>query len=91
MGTPVSNFRIQLASVKNDKLGRLAWKKYQQKFTKILVGLELYIEKVSIPEKGTFHRVQAGVLNKIKAQNICSTLINKKQPCIITRINSGGG
>lgn len=91
MGTPISNFRIQLASVKNDKLARLAWKKYRQKFAKILGDLELYIEKVSIPEKGTFHRVQAGVLNKIKAQNICSTLINKKQPCIITRIKSGGG
>ena len=31
------------------------------------------------------------VLNKIKAQNICSVLINKKQPCIIIRIKYGGG
>ena len=81
----------QLASVKNDKSARLTWKKYRKKFAKILGDLELYTEKVSIPEKGTFHRVQAGVLNRIKAQNICSTLINKKQPCIITRIKSGGG
>ena len=61
------------------------------KFAKSLGDLEPYIEKVLIPAKGTFHRVQAGVLNKIKAQNICSVLINKKQPCIIIRIKSGGG
>ncbi len=91
MGTSVSKYRIQLASVKSDKLAQVAWKKYRQKFTKILGDLEPYIEKVLIPEKGTFHRVQAGVLNKIKAQNICSVLINEKQPCIITRIKSGGG
>ena len=91
MGTSDSKYRIQLASVKSDKLAQVAWEKYRQKFSKILGDLEPYIEKVLIPEKGTFHRVQAGVLNKIKAQNICSVLINKKQPCIITRIKSGGG
>ena len=91
MGTSDSKYRIQLASVKSDKSARLAWKKYRQKFARSLGDLEPYIEKVLIPAKGTFHRVQAGVLNKIKAQNICSVLINKKQPCIIIRIKSGGG
>ena len=90
-GTSDSKYRIQLASVKSDKLAQVAWKKYRQKFAKSLGDLEPYIEKVLIPAKGTFHRVQAGVLNKIKAQNICSVLINKKQPCIIIRIKSGGG
>ena len=85
-----SKYRIQLASVKSDKLAQLAWKRYRQKFAKSLGDLEPYIEKVLIPAKGTFHRVQAGVLNKIKAQNICSVLINKKQPCIIIRIKSCG-
>ena len=89
--TSDSKYRIQLASVKSDKLARLAWKKYQQKFTKSLGDLKPNIEKVLISGKGTFYRVQAGVLNKIKAQNICSVLINKKQPCIITRIKFGGG
>ena len=91
IGTSESKYRIQLASVKSDKLARVAWKKYRKKFASNLEGLELYIEKVLIPAKGTFHRVQAGVLNKVKAQNICSALINNKQPCIITRIKSGGG
>ena len=91
MGTSDSKYRIQLASVKSDKLAGVAWKKYRQKFAKSRGDLEPYIEKVLIPAKGTFHRVQAGVLNKIKAQNICSVLINKKQPCIIIRIKSGGG
>ncbi len=86
-----SQYRIQLASVKSDKLARVAWKNYRQKYSKSLGDIELYIEKVLIPAKGTFYRVQAGVLNKTKAQNICSVLINKKQPCIITRIKSGGG
>ena len=90
-GTLDSKYRIQLASVKSDKLAQVAWKKYRQKFAKSLGDLEPYIEKVLIPAKGTFHRVQAGVLNKIKAQDICSVLINKKQPCIIIRIKSGGG
>ena len=86
-----SQYRIQLASVKSDKLARVAWKNYKQKFSKSLEDIELYIEKVLIPAKGTFYRVQAGVLNKTKAQNICSVLINKKQACIITRVKSGGG
>tara|TARA_B100001057_G_scaffold450457_1_gene492560 strand:- start:148 stop:1020 length:873 start_codon:yes stop_codon:yes gene_type:complete len=91
MRTSDFKYRIQLASVKSDKLARVAWKKYRQKFSKSLRDLEPYIEKVLIPAKGTFYRVQAGVFTKIAAQNICSVLINKKQPCIITRVKSGGG
>jgi hypothetical protein len=91
VGTSESKYRIQLASVKSDKLARVAWKKYRQKFAERLGDLEPYIEKVLIPTKGRFYRVQAGVLNKIKAQNICSILINKKQPCIITLIKPGDG
>ena len=86
-----AKYRIQLASVKSDKLARVAWKRYRQKFVATLGNLEPYIEKVLIPSKGTFHRVQAGVLDKIKAQKICSALITKKQPCIITLIKSGVG
>ena len=85
-----AKYRVQLASVKSDELARKAWKRYRQKFAKSLGTLELYIEKVLIPSKGTFHRVQAGVLNKTKAQKLCSVLINKKQQCIITPIKSGG-
>ncbi len=85
-----AKYRIQLASVKSDKLARAAWKRYRQKFPASLEKLELYVEKVLIPSKGKFHRVQAGVLNKIKAQKICSILINKKQPCIITLIKTDG-
>ena len=85
-----AKYRIQLASVKSDELARKAWKRYRQKFAESLGTLELYIEKVLIPSKGTFHRVQAGVLNKTKAQKLCSILINKKQQCIITLIKSDG-
>ena len=84
-----TKYRIQLASVKSDRLARVAWERYRQKFAANLENLELYIEKVLIPSKGTFHRVQAGVLDKIKAQKICSVLVNKKQPCIIALIKSG--
>ena len=84
-----AKYRIQLASVKRDELARVAWKTYRQKFAASLGNLELHIEKVLIPSRGTFHRVQAGVLDKIKAQKICSVLVNKKQPCIITLIKSG--
>ncbi len=84
-----AKYRIQLASVKSDKLARMAWKRYREKFAATLGNLEPYIEEVLIPSKGTFHRVQAGVLDKIKAQKICSVLVNKKQPCIIALIKSG--
>jgi hypothetical protein len=71
-------------------LARKAWKRYKQKFAASLGTLELNIEKVLIPSKGTFHRVQAGVLNKTKAQKLCSVLIKKQQQCILAPIKSDG-
>lgn len=78
---PEGNRYIQLGSYKAAAGATTDWEKLKNKFPDLLGSLAMKTQKVDIPGKGTFHRLQAGPLTEEKARAICEQI--KKQ-------NAGG-
>lgn len=79
--TPEGNRYIQLGSYKASTGATTDWEKLKKKHPDLLGSLTMKTQKVDIPGKGTFHRLQAGPLTEEKARAICEQM--KKQ-------NAGG-
>ncbi|HEX6959762.1 MAG TPA: SPOR domain-containing protein [Ferrovibrio sp.] len=78
--------KIQLASLKDQAQAQSTWTKLHKKYADILGDLTPSYEKVEIPNKGTFVRLQAGPLkDRAAAQALCQKLAAKNQGCIVVR------
>lgn len=68
------DFRVQLGSLSSAQGARTEWKRLQSRYDDLLSGLSLNIETVEIKGKGTFYRVQGGLLTRARADAICKRL-----------------
>ncbi len=76
--------RVQLASLPEQAQAQATWAALQRKFAADLGGLSANYERVEIPGKGVFYRVQAGPLkDRAAAQALCEKLSAQKQGCIV--------
>ncbi len=81
-----SSFKIQLASVKSETLGKLEGERIQKKFPKILGELNISVQKIEPKKNKVFYLVLAGSFANIsKAKAACRKLSAKDQICIVTR------
>ncbi|WP_341704765.1 SPOR domain-containing protein [Ferrovibrio sp.] len=83
LAAPGGTGRVQLASLKDQDDAQRTWGVLQKKFPE-LQGLTPAYEKVEIPGKGTFVRLQVGPLkDRSAAQALCQQLAAKNQGCIV--------
>jgi cell division septation protein DedD len=76
--------RVQLASLPEQAQAQSTWAALQKRFPGELGGLSASYERVDIPGKGVFFRVQAGPLrDRAAAQALCEKLSAQKQGCIV--------
>ncbi|WP_428246891.1 SPOR domain-containing protein [Ferrovibrio sp.] len=76
--------RVQLASLPEQAQAQSTWAALQKKFPGELGSLSASYERVDIPGKGVFFRVQAGPLrDRAAAQALCEKLSAQKQGCIV--------
>ncbi|MBP7066068.1 SPOR domain-containing protein [Ferrovibrio sp.] len=76
--------RVQLASLPEQAQAQSTWAALQKKFPGDLGGLTANYDRVDIPGKGVFFRVQAGPLrDRAAAQALCEKLSAQKQGCIV--------
>lgn len=81
-----NHFKVQLASVKSEALGRLEGERIQKKHYKILGNLNITIQKIESEKKKIFHLVFAGPFADIsRAKATCRKLASKGQTCIVAR------
>ena len=75
---------IQIGSLSSEDKAKTHWANRKKEFAAELGNLQLRIENVEIPNKGTYYRVQAGKVSKAYGAEICSK-INAKyaQSCIV--------
>jgi len=86
LASPGGSAKVQLASLKDQADAQATWSRLQKKFPDLLNGLTPHYEKVEIPNKGTFVRLQAGPLkDRAAAQSLCQQLAAKNQGCIVVR------
>ena len=78
-------FRVQIGAFKSEGVARDVWRRAKDLHRGELGALSLSIQKVEVPGRGTFHRVQGGPLSKAQARSICQSLKALKQDCIVKR------
>lgn len=77
---------VQISAVKNEAEAAREWGRLQKRFPQELGALKYRTQRVDLPGKGTFYRVQAGpVASHEAAKSLCTKLTAKKQGCIIVR------
>lgn len=82
--TGVGTHYIQLGSVKARGGAEAEWSKMQKEFPAQLGGLSLRIQDVTLPERGTFYRIQGGAVAQARAKEICTAINAKKSGgCIV--------
>lgn len=75
-------YRIQLGSYRSAGDAESSEKIIKKKFHDILNGLNVYIEKVDLGDKGIYHRLQLyGFKSEADARKACQKLTEKKQGC----------
>lgn len=77
-------YKVQLAAFKSEKDAVTSWKKIQRVHMDLLGNLQYYIERKEVEGKGTFYRLQAGVITKeSEARLLCKKLLEVKQGCFV--------
>ncbi len=75
---------IQLGSVKDRSGAEAEWNKLKKEFPAQLGSLSLRIQDVTIPDRGTFYRIQGGSVAQAKAKEICAAIAAKRSGgCIV--------
>ncbi len=75
---------IQLGSVKDRAAAEAEWVKLKKQFPAELGDLSLRIQDVTLPDRGTFYRIQGGSLAQARAKEICNAISAKRSGgCIV--------
>ncbi|MBU6235281.1 MAG: SPOR domain-containing protein [Alphaproteobacteria bacterium] len=82
-----NNYYIQLASGPASADNAATWNKLKVKYPQALQGLVPSYNKVEIPSKGSFVRVQAGPMSQADANKRCAMLrsVNPSGGCLVLR------
>lgn len=85
-GSPTKAWRVQIAAMRTGEAAEQAWKTAVAKYNDLLGELRLNVEQVTLGERGTFYRVQAGPLaGKKQADALCAALKIREQGCLVVR------
>ncbi len=76
---------IQLGSVKSAADATAEWDRLKGRFPETLSALKMSPDKVEVPDKGTFYRIQAGPLDEAKAKSVCDHLKAQGAGCIVVK------
>lgn len=78
---------IQLGSFRDMTDVQKDWDRMKKKFPEQFADLEMKTEKVDLPGKGTYYRLQAGTVTVARAKEICTELKAAKAAsgCIVVR------
>ncbi len=83
---PSKAWRVQIAAMRTTEAAELAWNTAVAKYNDLLGELRLNVEEVTLGERGTFYRVQAGPLEgKKQADALCAALKIREQDCLVVR------
>lgn len=84
--TSAKGYFIQLGALRSQAAAERAWSAAQKKNANMLRRRSLTVERVSIPGKGVYFRVQSGPFsNANSAKQLCDALKKRKQGCFVVR------
>ncbi|URK18636.1 SPOR domain-containing protein [Thalassospira sp. GO-4] len=81
-----NDFRIQLASVRDENGAAAEWKRLSSKNKDLLGSLQMFVQRTDLGDKGVFYRLQAGPLaDATAAEKLCGDLKQRNVGCLIVR------
>ncbi|MBK18872.1 MAG: hypothetical protein CMM52_08555 [Rhodospirillaceae bacterium] len=81
-----NGYRIQIASLRSKQAANAAWRKLQKKHPALFSKLSPKIVQAKINGKGTYYRLQAGILNgPSEAKALCSKAKKRRIGCLIVK------
>jgi len=80
-----TQYEVQLGSYHEMTDAKKDWDHFQKKYPPYFSKLKMRLVKVDIPAKGTYYRLQAGVVSKDRAHAICDALKADKKGCILAK------
>ncbi len=84
ISSPVRGYKVQLAAFRTEKDAVETWQKFQRSHRDLLGNLRYYIERKDVAGKGTFYRLQAGmVVKEADARLLCKKLSEVSQGCFV--------
>jgi hypothetical protein len=82
----LNDFRIQLASVRDESAASAEWKRLSSKNKDLLGNLQMFVQRTDLGDKGVFYRLQAGPLTDASAaEKLCGDLKQRNVGCLIVR------
>ncbi len=85
-GPPTKAWRVQIAAMRTGQAAEQVWQAAVTKYDDLLGELRLNVEEVTLGERGTYYRVQAGPLaGKSQADALCAALKIREQGCLVVR------
>ena len=83
---PTGNFRIQLASLREESGAAAEWKRLSTNNKDLLGDFQSFVQRTDIEGKGTFYRLQAGpISDAATAEKLCAELKERSVGCLIVR------
>lgn len=80
------DLRVQLGSFKTEADAKKEWKRLQSKHKSVLSGLSSKVEKVTLADKGTMYRLQAGpVKTRDAGRTLCKKLTDAGVGCFVAK------
>ena len=77
-------YRLQLSAVRSADAVPDEWNRLKRRYPE-LAALKSTTNKIDIPDKGTFYRVEAGPLNEGDAKSTCARLRTQGLGCIVVK------
>ena len=83
---PPGSILLQLAALRDDQAARSEWRRIQGRHSQVLGAMAAHFERVDIPGKGMFTRIQAGPFaSAAAAESACANLKAAGQGCFVVR------
>lgn len=78
-------WRIQLAAVRSQDAAASEWRRYKRLYNDLLGNLDVRIQKADLGDRGIYYRIQAGLLSRDDADQLCRTLKSRGGSCLLVR------
>lgn len=82
---PAGEFIVQLASLRTEEEARATFGRLQNRFGSILSGFSPNIQRADLGERGIYHRVRLGPMDRAAADSLCSRYQSAGGDCFVQR------
>ena len=82
---PAGDFIVQLASLRTEDEARATFDRLQNRFGSILSGFSPNIQRADLGDRGIYHRVRLGPMDRAAADSLCSRYQSAGGECFVQR------